>query len=122
MNKACVVMIALLPALAACTSDSHVYRNQPLVANVETGMTQEQVRQIGGEPLAVTPRTVELGTCFDYALTQAGRKQSFNVSFDGNGKVDHTSFITCAEWSHAQQKARAPGSSSGGTGSMGGGY
>ena len=119
MNKALIVMIALLSAVAGCASDAHVYRNQPLVAQVETGMTQEQVRQIGGEPLSVSPRTVELGTCFDYVLTQAGHKQPFNVSFDGRGKVDHTSFITCAEWSHAQQKARAPGS---GTGGMGGGY
>ncbi|AZE11810.1 osmotically inducible lipoprotein OsmE [Pseudomonas chlororaphis subsp. aureofaciens] len=119
MNKTLIVMIILLSAAYGCTSNSHVYRNQPLVAKVETGMTQDQVRQIGGEPLSVTPRTVELGTCFDYVLTQAGHKQPFNVSFDGNGKVDHTSFLTCAEWSHAQQKARAPGS---GTSDMGGGY
>ncbi|AZD55286.1 osmotically inducible lipoprotein OsmE [Pseudomonas chlororaphis subsp. aurantiaca] len=117
MNKALIVMIALLSVTAGCTSDAHVYRNQPLVAKVKTGMTQDQVRQIGGEPVAVSPRTVELGTCFDYVLIQAGHNQPFNVSFDGNGKVDHTSFLTCAEWSHAQQKARAPGS---GTSGMGG--
>ncbi|WP_097303805.1 osmotically-inducible lipoprotein OsmE [Pseudomonas chlororaphis] len=119
MNKALILMLTLLSATSGCTSNSHVYRNQPLVAKVETGMSQEQVRQIGGEPVSVTPRTVELGTCFDYVLTEAGHKQPFNVSFDSNGKVDHTSFLTCAEWSHAQQKARAPGS---GMGDMGGGY
>lgn len=122
MNKTLIGMTALLSAVAGCTSDAHVYRNQPLVAKVENGMTQEQVRQIGGEPVAVTPRTVELGTCFDYVLTQAGHKQPFNVSFDGNGKVDHKSFLTCAEWSHAQQKARAPGGGTGSMGGMGGGY
>ncbi|MGE7959159.1 osmotically-inducible lipoprotein OsmE [Pseudomonas sp. NPDC089530] len=122
MNAPLIVMIALLSAVAGCTTNSHVYRNQPLVAKVETGMTQEQVRQIGGEPVSVTPRTVELGTCFDYVFTQGGRRQPFNVSFDGNGKVDHTSFITCAEWSSAQQRARSSGSGTGGMGGMGGGY
>lgn len=122
MHTPSVLIIALLSVLAGCTSDAHVYRRQPLVAKVETGMTQEQVRQIGGDPLAVSPRTVEPGSCFDYVFIQVGRRQPFNVSFDGAGKVDHTSFITCAEWSHAQQKARAPGSGSGGMGGMGGGY
>ncbi|SDY32458.1 osmotically-inducible lipoprotein OsmE [Pseudomonas sp. NFIX28] len=116
MNKTFIVMITLLSAVAGCTSDTLVYRDQPLVAKVETGMTQEQVRQIGGEPLSVSPRTVVPGTCFDYVLVQGGYKKPFNVSFDSNGKVDHSSFLTCAEWSHAQQKARAPGSDTDGMG------
>lgn len=121
MNKPVFALLGLLVASSGCSSDSHVYRNQPLVANVETGMSKDQVEQIGGKPLAVTDRTVEPGSCFDYKLTQAGHQQPYNVSFDGRGKVDHTSFMSCAEWSNAQRKAREPSRSSGGM-SGGGGY
>lgn len=116
MNKPVCALLGLLAASSGCSSDSHVYRNQPLVANVETGMSKDQVEQIGGKPLAVTDRTVEPGSCFDYKLTQAGHQQPYNVSFDGRGKVDHTSFMSCAEWSNAQRKAREPSRSTGGGG------
>ncbi|WP_347904969.1 osmotically-inducible lipoprotein OsmE [Pseudomonas purpurea] len=116
MSTALFTLIAMLCALTGCSSNSQVYRDQPLVAKVETGMSKDQVQQIGGKPLAISDRTVELGTCFDYMLTQAGQKQTFNVSFDGNGKVDHKSFMTCAEWSRIQQKAREPSSGGGGGG------
>lgn len=119
MNKPLLALVAMLSVVGGCATNSHVYRDQPLVAKVETGMSKDQVQSIGGKPLSVTERTVEPGTCFDYMLTQAGQKQSFNVSFDGSGKVDHKSFMTCAEWSRAQQKARAPSTNMGG---MGGGY
>ncbi|VVO21471.1 osmotically-inducible lipoprotein OsmE [Pseudomonas fluorescens] len=121
MNKSLFALVAVLSALTGCTTDSHVYRDQPLVAKVETGMSKDQVLAIGGKPLSITDRTVVPGTCFDYVFTQDGHKQPFNVSFDGFGKVDHTSFISCAQWSRAQQKAREPSSNSGGMGGMGGG-
>ena len=118
MNKPLFALLAVLAASSGCSTDSHVYRNQPLVAKVENGMSQDQVQQIGGKPLAITDRTVEPGTCFDYKLVQAGHQQLYNVSFDGAGKVDHTSFMSCAEWSNAQQRAREPSHSV----SSGGGY
>jgi osmotically inducible lipoprotein OsmE len=108
-------LVVALTALAGCSTNS-IYQDQPLVAKVDTGMTQEQVRQIGGPPLAVSDRTVEPGTCFDYKLTHADHQQPYNVSFDGRGMVDHTSFMTCAEWSHTQLKAREPSRPSGGGG------
>jgi osmotically inducible lipoprotein OsmE len=114
VNKRLYLLASLLMLLAACSSESRVYQNQPLVAKVETGMSKEQVQQIGGPPLSITDRIAEPGTCFDYKLVQSGKKQSFNVSFDSRGKVDHTSFMTCAEWSHVQQKARKPTRSGGG--------
>lgn len=114
MNKRLYLVASLLMLLAACSSESRIYKNQPLVAKVETGMSKDQVQQIGGPPLSISDRTVEPGTCFDYKLSQSGKNQSFNVSFDSRGKVDHTSFMTCAEWSHMQKKAREPGRSGGG--------
>jgi len=120
MKNSIVVLVAVLSAVGGCYSDSYVYRDQPLVAKVEMGMSKDQVQRIGGKPLSVAERTVEPGTCFDYILTQADHRQPFNVSFDGSGKVDHKSFMTCAEWSSAQQKAREPAQNTGGMG--GGGY
>jgi osmotically inducible lipoprotein OsmE len=121
MNTPLFALVAVLSAVAGCSSDSQVYREQPLVAKVEMGMSKDQVQQIGGKPLSISDRTVEPGTCFDYMLTQAGQRHTFNVSFDRTGKVDHKSFMTCAEWSRAQQKAREPSGSMGGMGG-GGGY
>ncbi|RON47624.1 osmotically-inducible lipoprotein OsmE [Pseudomonas frederiksbergensis] len=118
MNKPVFAVLAVLAAAGGCSSESSLYRNQPLVAKVENGMTRDQVEQIGGKPLATSDRTVEPGSCYDYNLSQAGHQQRYNVSFDGRGKVDHTSFMSCAEWSNVQQKAREPSHSSSG----GGGY
>ncbi|WP_237881676.1 osmotically-inducible lipoprotein OsmE [Pseudomonas sp. PGPR40] len=118
MNKRLCALIAVLAASGGCTTESHIYRDQPLVAKVETGMSKDQVQQIGGQPVSITKRTVEPGTCFDYKLIQAGHQQPYNVSFDGKGKVDHKSFMTCAQWSRAQQKARDYYSPA--TGGMGG--
>ncbi|MEO4015839.1 osmotically-inducible lipoprotein OsmE [Pseudomonas rossensis] len=116
MNKPIGALIVVLAASSGCSTESRIYRDQPLVAKVETGMSKDQVQQIGGQPLSITDRTAEPGTCFDYKLTQAGHQETYNVSFDGMGKVDHKSFMTCAEWSRMQQKAREPSRSSGGGG------
>ena len=119
MNKPLCALIVALAASGGCSTESRVYRDQPLVAKVETGMSKDQVQQIGGEPQSISERTVVPGTCFDYKLTKAGHQQAYNVSFDDRGKVDHTSFITCAEWSRLQTKARESSHSAGGGG---GGY
>ncbi|MDM3888827.1 osmotically-inducible lipoprotein OsmE [Pseudomonas sp. BCRC 81390] len=118
MSKPFPVMILALTALSACASNSAQYRDQPLVAKVDNGMSKDQVVQIGGKPDAETERTAVPGTCFDYLLSQAGNRQPYSVSFDGSGKVDHTAFMTCAEWSNAQRKARLPSMG----GSSGSGY
>jgi osmotically inducible lipoprotein OsmE len=116
MNKPLIALVVVLAATGGCSTDSYVYRDQPLVAKVETGMSKEQVREIGGPPLSITERTVVPGTCFDYTLTQAGQRKPYNISFDDRGKVDHKGFLTCAQWSQAQQKAREPSRSGGGGG------
>ncbi|MFV3291513.1 osmotically-inducible lipoprotein OsmE [Pseudomonas sp. NY11955] len=118
MNKPLLALLLALAALAACSSNSAQYQDQPLVAKVDTGMSKDQVLQIGGKPDAESDRTVVPGTCFDYMLTKAGKRQPYSVSFDGNGKVDKTAFMSCAEWSNAQHKARLPSMG----GSSGSGY
>lgn len=117
MNKPLWALVVVL-AVSGCSTESRLYGDQPLVAKVDTGMSKDQVQQIGGQPQSISERTVVPGTCFDYTLKKDGHRQAYNVSFDDKGKVDHTSYLTCAEWSHAQQKAREPSHSAGG----GGGY
>ncbi|MFF7065196.1 osmotically-inducible lipoprotein OsmE [Pseudomonas sp. NPDC008258] len=118
MNKPLHALIFALAALSACSSSSAQYHDLPLVANVETGMSKDQVVQIGGKPVAESDRTVVPGTCYDYVLSKAANRQPYSVSFDGAGKVDKTAFMTCAEWSNAQHKARLPSMG----GSSGSGY
>lgn len=119
MNKSTCALL-ILAALTGCSSNSSLYHDQPLVAKVTSGMSREQVLQIGGKPGAESDRTVVAGTCFDYMLTQPGQKQQpYMVSFDQAGKVDKTSFMTCAEWSNAQLKSRQALPSMGGMGGSG---
>ncbi|WP_060507138.1 osmotically-inducible lipoprotein OsmE [Pseudomonas sp. NBRC 111124] len=120
MNKSTCALMFVLSALTGCSSNSSLYHDQPLVAQVATGMSKEQVLQIGGKPGAQSDRTAVPGTCFDYILTNPGRKQQpYMVSFDQADKVDKTSFMTCAEWSNAQQKSRQALPSMGGMGGSG---
>jgi osmotically inducible lipoprotein OsmE len=114
MNKALLMLVAVLSGISACSTDAYVYRDQPLVAQVETGMSKDQVEQIGGKPSSISERTVVPGTCFDYKLSQPGQTQPYSVSFDAAGSVDHKSFMTCAEWSRAQLKSREAPSNMGG--------
>lgn len=119
MNTSGYALLFALAALAACSSTASLYRDQPLVAKVDTGMSKEQVLQIGGKPQAQSDRTVVPGTCFDYTLVKAGQQQPYSVSFDQAGKVDKTAFMTCAEWSNAQRKVRQPPPSMGGASGSG---
>jgi osmotically inducible lipoprotein OsmE len=120
MNKSTCALCLVFAALSGCSSNSSTYHDLPLVANVDTGMSKAQVLQIGGKPGAESARTVVPGTCFDYMLTKPGQtQQPYMVSFDQAGKVDKTSFMTCAEWSNAQQKSRQTLPSMGGMGGSG---
>ncbi|WP_313713163.1 osmotically-inducible lipoprotein OsmE [Pseudomonas sp.] len=120
MNKSTCALMLVLAALTGCSGNSSRYHDQPLVAKVDTGMSKAQVLQIGGKPSAESDRTAVPGTCFDYMLTQPGQKQQpYMVSFDQAGKVDKTSFMTCAEWSNAQHTSRQALPSMGGMGGAG---
>ncbi|MBI6944603.1 osmotically-inducible lipoprotein OsmE [Pseudomonas putida] len=119
MNTSIFPLMLALGALPGCSSTASLYHDQPLVSKVDNGMSKEQVLQIGGKPTAESERTVVPGSCFDYLLVRSGQTQPYSVSFDGNGKVDRTTLMTCAEWSAAQQKARRPSPSMGGFGGSG---
>ena len=86
MKKALCALAVALAASGGCSTESRVYRDQPLVAKVETGMSKEQVQQIGGQPQSISDRTVVPGTCFDYKLVQAGRPAVVQRQFRWQGQ------------------------------------
>lgn len=79
MFKRTLFFIAPLALLIGCSGnvqnpvDRITYRDEPLVRDVETGMTQARVLTIGGEPSRATARTVVPGLCHDYILNRDGK-------------------------------------------------
>lgn len=93
---------ATLATLGACSSrpenpvDHVTYRNQPLVKQVENGMTMQRVIAIGGKPSTI----LELpngGICNNYVLNHEGQQQPYYVRFDASGHVDAKGFKTCEQ-------------------------
>lgn len=102
MYKQSLAAVFAMAALAGCASttvpnpvDYATYRNEPLVKQVDTGMTEQQVLTIGGEPSTRVHRKVHPGTCNNYVLNKEGHQQTYYVTFDANGRVDHKGFMTC---------------------------
>lgn len=120
MNKPLVALAAVLAGIAGCaTADYLSYRDQPLVAQVEAGMSTQQVLNIGGPPAAITERSASRGLCHDYLFSHAGQQQPYSISFDAAGKVEHKGFISCAE---QERGASEPPTFGGRGGGGGGGY
>ncbi|RWU26380.1 osmotically-inducible lipoprotein OsmE [Pseudomonas alkylphenolica] len=115
MYKQTLAILLTTTALAACGSrpenpvDYVTYRDQPLVKQVENGMTMQRVIAIGGSPSSV----IDLphgGTCNNYILNQEGHQQAYYVRFDATGHVDAKGFKTCEQRQtddQAVEKAKA---------------
>ncbi|KQQ54890.1 transcriptional regulator [Pseudomonas sp. Leaf127] len=104
MYKSMFAATCVLAALAGCTNstaqnpvDFVTYRDQPLVKQVEDGMTREQVLKLGGTPSSVVERKVNPGTCNNYVLTRDGHQQVYHVSFNSDGRVVNKGFMTCEQ-------------------------
>lgn len=83
--------------------DRLTFRAEPLVKDVEHGMSQERVLAIGGEPSSVTPRNARPGLCQEYVLYHDGEQNPYFVSFDADGRVDGKGFLTCAQLDENQR-------------------
>jgi len=76
MIKRALYIFTPVVLLAGCSGnvqnpvDRITFRDEPLVRDVETGMSQEQVLAIGGEPSKAAARTVAPGICHDYCGMQ----------------------------------------------------
>ena len=104
MYKQSLAVVFAMAALAGCTSttlqnpvDYATYRNEPLVKQIEDGMTEQQVLTIGGEPSTRVHRKVHPGTCNNYILNREGHQQPYYVSFDSSGRVATKGFMTCEQ-------------------------
>jgi len=102
MYKQSLAVVFAMAAMAGCTSttvqnpvDFATYRNEPLVKQVDDGMTEQQVLTIGGEPSTRVHRKVHPGTCNNYVLNKDGHQQTYYVTFNANGQVDSKGFMTC---------------------------
>ncbi|MBT8765512.1 osmotically-inducible lipoprotein OsmE [Metapseudomonas boanensis] len=119
MSKHGLVIACALATLAGCAgkmenpTDYYTYRDEPLVKQVEEGMTVQEVKTIGGPPSSSTRRKVKSGTCNNYILTKDGHKQAYHVSFDSSGRVEETGFMTCEQRETADRE-KAEGSGGGG--------
>ncbi|EWC41034.1 osmotically-inducible lipoprotein OsmE [Stutzerimonas stutzeri] len=105
---------AIVPAvlLIGCSGnvqnpvDRITFRDEPLVRDVETGMSQAQVLAIGGEPSNASARKSAPGLCHDYILNRDGKQQPYYVSFDASGRVDGQGFLTCTQLEENQRDLR----------------
>lgn len=115
MSNLLLMTLAALTTLTACSSpQEQIYRDQPLVAKVSTGMSKQQVLDIGGQPVAVSNRMENPGSCLDYQFSQTGQRQAYHISLDARDKVDHQGFTNCAGWELRQQADKERRENSGG--------
>lgn len=102
MHKQALAVLGLAVMAAGCAvkpenpTDYVTFRNEPLVDQVEDGMTRKTVLSIGGTPSSVVNRGAA-GTCNNYVLNRDGHKQVYYVSFDSKGLVDSKGFMTCEQ-------------------------
>mgnify|MGYP006168967881 CR=1 FL=1 len=98
MTSRLTLILLTALTLAACGSrpenpvDYVTYRDEPLVKQVENGMTMQRVIAIGGSPSTV----IDLphgGTCNNYVLNREGHQQPYYVRFDATGHVDAASKV-----------------------------
>lgn len=108
MNKRTLTAILALGTLAGCAghdpADHVVYRNEPLVKQVENGMTAEQVLTVAGPPSTQVQREYISGTCNNYVLNNDGHEQTYYVSFNSSGRVDGKGFNTCEHMDDHQRR------------------
>ena len=112
MYKHALAALLASVTLIGCSSrpenpvDYVTYRDQPLVKQVENGMTMQKVIAIGGSPSTV----IDLphgGTCNNYILNREGHQQAYYVRFDATGHVDDKGFKTCEQREKDDQAARS---------------
>lgn len=103
MYKFTLTTLCAAALLAGCNTtpqnpvDFVTYRNEPLVKQVQTGMTMQQVNTVAGPPSTVVAGTAGSpnGTCNNYILNRDGAQQPYYVSFDSSGHVASKGFMTC---------------------------
>ena len=110
MYKKSCLLLCTVAVIAGCAGKNPVdrvtYRHEPLVKQVEDGMTKQQVLTLGGPPSSEVKRTAHPGTCNNYVLNHEGHEQTYYVSFDAEGRVESKGFTTCEAKDKEQNKLR----------------
>ncbi|KAA9002061.1 osmotically-inducible lipoprotein OsmE [Affinibrenneria salicis] len=100
-NRLILCAAAALVILSGCTAYDRAasFVNEPVVKDVKTGMTKEQVRQIAGPPSTEITMVHARGTCSTYVIGQRdGKLQTYFVSFNDTGHVMNKGFQSCEEY------------------------
>ncbi|MCY1390770.1 Osmotically-inducible lipoprotein E precursor [compost metagenome] len=103
MHKQTLAVLCVFTLLAGCSSkpqnpvDFVTYREEPLVKQVEDGMTMQRVIAIGGTPSAMIDMP-KGGICNNYILNRDGHQQAYYVFFDESGHVASKGFMTCEQY------------------------
>lgn len=113
MYKQTLTALCVAGLLAGCNTtpqnpvDFVTYRNEPLVKQVEKGMTMQQVETLAGPPSTVVAGTAGSpdGTCNNYILNRDGHQQPYYVSFDPSGHVATKGFMTCEQRKNNEKAA-----------------
>jgi len=85
MKQFAVLVAATALLLGSCTAQES-YENAKSCAEVNVGMTQEQVRHLMGEPTG-DDATTDGGHTWSYLFGGATDTQAIKVVFDNTGKV-----------------------------------
>ncbi|MCY1390109.1 Osmotically-inducible lipoprotein E precursor [compost metagenome] len=103
MHKQTLAVLCLFTLLAGCSSkpqnpvDFVTFHDEPLVKQVEDGMTMQRVIAIGGTPSAMIDMQ-RGGTCNNYILNRDGHQQAYYVFFNESGLVASKGFMTCEQY------------------------
>ncbi|MEK1907807.1 MAG: osmotically-inducible lipoprotein OsmE [Pseudomonas sp.] len=103
MYKQTLAILGVVAVVSGCATkpenpvDYVTYRDQPLVKQVEDGMTKQQVMTVAGPPSSEVSRHDTQGSCNNYVLTHDGHQQVYYVNFDSSGRVDSKGFNTCEQ-------------------------
>lgn len=109
MYKQTLAVLSVVALTAGCAVnpenpvDYVTYRDEPLVKQIEDGMSKQQVLTIGGPPSSQINHSDKPGSCNNYVLSRDGHQQVYYVSFDANGQVDSKGFMTCEQHSANQE-------------------
>ncbi|WP_322977729.1 osmotically-inducible lipoprotein OsmE [Pseudomonas sp. C11] len=109
MYKRSLAVLTVAAVMSGCSTienpvDYVTFRNEPLVKQVDHGMSKEQVLTLGGPPSSEVHNNVSGGTCNNYVLNVDGLEQPYYVDFDVNGRVDSKGFMSCAQHQDNQRR------------------
>ena len=109
MHKHSLALLTAAAVVSGCSTfenptDYVTFRNEPLVKQVDHGMTRDQVLTLGGPPSSEVQNSVTGGTCNNYVLNVDDVEQPYYVDFAPNDRVDSKGFMSCEQHQNNQRR------------------